>query len=247
VDFNTKILDIDNFDLSYRKENAVIFILKDIRLSLFLGKFTVLIGRSGCGKTQLAQSIVSLNSQFYKSGSILVNNNNQFENILLYTNEEILQHRKKKVAFIFQDAKQALNPSIKCYDQLVEYIAFVKSYSFQEAKKYAIDLLQKVNLDYNHEVEGKYVHQMSGGQLQRLCIAMAFANDADIIIADEITSALDKDNAAIIYSLIGNHCKKNNKSCLFITHDIEDVQQLADDVHVKNLLITHRKKKVNYL
>lgn len=232
VEAAIKTLDIQNFSLSIPTDKALKGILTKINITLYKGKVTALIGRSGSGKSQLAQSIINLNTHFIKDGEININVNNRFENILLYTNEELIKLRRKQVSYLFQDALQTLNPTIKCIDQLTEYLILVQSCNQDNAMLEAENLLQQVNLDNKLELTDKYPHQLSGGQLQRFCIAMAFASNAEIVIADEITSALDKNNTEIIYELLKRQCAQKNKSLLLITHDIQGVKDIADEVYV---------------
>jgi peptide/nickel transport system permease protein len=133
---------------------------------------------------------------------------------------------------VFQDPLSTLHPLFKVGDQLVEAIQAHVPLSKSEARTKAENLLKMVRIPNPAERLNAYPHELSGGMRQRVCIAMALANDADVIIADEPTTALDVTVQAQILSLLDNLRREHNTGILFITHDFGVVSAICDRVSV---------------
>ncbi len=154
------------------------------------------------------------------------------EDVLDMTETELTATRGSKVAYVFQDPLTTLHPMYSIGKQVEEAIAAHKSISASERRAEAIALLEKVGIPDAKERADHYPHQLSGGQRQRVGIAMALANDPDIIIADEPTTALDVTVQARILELLRDLQRERGMALLFITHDFGVVSEICDRVAV---------------
>ncbi|MFZ1750988.1 MAG: ABC transporter ATP-binding protein, partial [Saprospiraceae bacterium] len=187
-------------------------------------------GESGSGKSITALSIMGL-SGFYEglkaTGTVIFNN----EDIKLDQESIWQQYRGKKISLILQQPELALNPNIRCGHQIVEAILIHKNKVHKkEARALAHQLIKDVGLDDGDRIYSAYPHQLSGGQLQRIVIAMAITHRPDIIIADEATSSLDARTAALIVSLMMDIKNKYGCAIIWITHDIKLLRDISDDI-----------------
>lgn len=189
-----------------------------------------LVGESGCGKSMTAMSIIQLlpKNAVITSGQIIFNGVNLFEEKESY----LRQIRGSKIALIPQDPMTSLNPLYTIGNQLLEVILKDKSLSKSEAEKKAIDVLEMVKIPNPKEKLLAYPHELSGGMKQRVIIAMALATNAQLIIADEPTTALDVTIQAQIMKILSDIKKEYNKSILLISHDLGLVGEYADDISV---------------
>ncbi len=220
------ILEINNLNLFFGKYQA----LFNVSLKLKKGKTHALVGESGCGKTMTAMSIMKLIPKSAKitSGAIIYNN----RNLLELKNEEIREIRGNKIALIPQDPMTSLNPLYTIGNQLTEAIQAHSKVSPRQALRKAKEVMNLVSIP---EVDKKldfYPHEFSGGMKQRIIIAMALACNAEVIIADEPTTALDVTIQKQIMDLIDEIKKEFNTTVLLISHDLALVSNYADDLSV---------------
>lgn len=188
-------------------------ILHGINLLLNRGESISIVGESGGGKTTLGLSIMGLVEGTVK-GEILFDG----KNLVALPEKEQRKIRWNRIAMVFQNVENALNPLYSVLDQVSEPILTHKLGNRNEAKRRAEELLNRVNLP-----EGRflaYPHQLSGGEKQRVLIAMALANDPDLIIMDEPTTALDALTQVEIINLIHNVCDERELAILLLTHDL---------------------------
>lgn len=146
--------------------------------------------------------------------------------------KEMQSFRTKEIAMIFQEPMTALNPSITCGKQVYEAINTHLGLNSEAIKKRCLKLFESVELPNPKRIYDSYPHQLSGGQKQRVMIAMALSCDPKILIADEPTTALDVTVQKEILELIKRLQKKENMACLFISHDLELVREVADQIAV---------------
>ena len=191
-----KILDIQNLCIKNNEKT----IIENLDLSIENDKINVLIGSSGSGKTQIAKSIMKL-SELDIQGVIKIKGNEDYK-------------CGKDVALIFQDFARSLNPVLKIKDQMLGPLIYHNIYDEKTALKKIEDMLLKLNL--NLDILEKYPHELSGGQKQRIVIGIVLLLQPKIIICDEISSGLDKENENYIFDLL----KKTNITLLVITHSI---------------------------
>ncbi len=225
-----KILNVENLNLGFDCENGFRQALWDVSFSLECGKILALVGESGCGKTISAMSILGLLPKKAQITSGVIT----FEGVdLLTLNNKSMQNiRGKKIALIPQDPMTSLNPLFTIGYQLLEVIKIHQSLSGELAYKKAIEALEAVQIPCAEERLKSYPHELSGGMKQRAIIAMALACNAEILIADEPTTALDVTIQAQIMDLIKNIKNEHNTAVLLITHDLALVREYADTVAV---------------
>jgi len=205
--------------------------VNSVSLHLNRGECLGLIGESGSGKSVTALSIMGLVASppgLIRNGAIYLDG----EDVLDMSETELTATRGSKVAYVFQDPLTTLHPMYSIGKQVEEAIAAHKSISASERRAEAIALLEKVGIPDAKERADHYPHQLSGGQRQRVGIAMALANDPDIIIADEPTTALDVTVQARILELLRDLQRERGMALLFITHDFGVVSEICDRVAV---------------
>ena len=212
------ILSAQNLSVHFDKFKAV----DDLSFNLYRGKTLALVGESGCGKTTLSRTLLGL--QKATSGKILYRDKN-----LAHLSWRSLRSFRKNVQIIFQDPFSSMNPHMTISEILAEGMLAQKMRPAKIAKK-QVQLLEQVNLPRN--CLNRYPHQFSGGQRQRICIARALATEPELLICDEPTSALDVSVQAQILNLLKTLQHEFGLSYLFITHNMNVVSYMADDVLV---------------
>ena len=221
------ILKIDNLNLSFKLEEGVFKTLDNVCFSLKKGQMHALVGESGSGKTMTAMSIIDLlpKNAVVESGDIIYNGNVLTKNGMKFL-------RGNKIALIPQDPMTSLNPLYTIGNQIAEVVSKDKQLSKQEIKEKIIEVLKLVKFPNPEEAINSYPHELSGGMKQRVIIAMALASGAEIIIADEPTTALDVTIQAQIMNLLSELKNKFNTSILLISHDLSLIGQYADEISV---------------
>ena len=222
-----KIISIKSLNMEINEKP----ILKNVSININQGEMVGLVGESGSGKSVTALSILKLideNVMFIKSGQILFMD----EDLLTKSEKEIQKIRGKDISMIFQEPMTSLNPVFTIGDQINEVHFIHSGISKKKATELTIDLLDKVGIPYPEISHKKYPHQLSGGQIQRVMIAMALACKPKLLIADEPTTALDVIVQAQILNIINDLRKSLDMSVLLITHDLGVVQDFCDRVYV---------------
>lgn len=224
------ILDVKNLNLGFNTENGFKQALWDVSFSLSAGETLALVGESGCGKSISAMSIMQLlpKTAQITCGEIFFHN----QNILSYGKNEIQQLRGKKIALIPQDPMTSLNPLFTVGDQLLEVLKIHQGLRGKEALQKAIEAFDTVQIPSAKERLKAYPHEFSGGMKQRAIIAMALACNAEILIADEPTTALDVTIQAQIMDLLRQLKCERNTAILLITHDLGLVRENAENIAV---------------
>lgn len=229
------ILEVKNLNLGFDTESGFKQALYDVSFSLEKGKTHAIVGESGCGKTMSAMSILQLLPKTAKitSGEILFTQNETEKINLLNLNQNELQKiRGAKIALIPQDPMTSLNPLYTIGNQLLEIINKHQGLKGKEAEEKAIKALEMVQIPSPKSRLSSYPHEFSGGMKQRAIIAMALACNAQVIVADEPTTALDVTIQAQIMKLLDNIKKELGTSILLITHDLGLVEDSADQISV---------------
>lgn len=230
------LLEIKNLSVSFKtyspgKKQSSIHAVKKVSLSLERGKMHALVGESGSGKSVSALSVMKLlpyPTAYHPSGEILF----EGEDLLKLQGVTLQAIRGKKIAMIFQEPMTSLNPLHNLGKQLTEAITIHQKLSPRKVQKRIEELLDMVDLGQLGARLHSYPHELSGGQRQRVMIAMALANEPEILIADEPTTALDVTVQAEILELLKNLQKEREMSVLLITHDLTIVKNMADEVSV---------------
>lgn len=206
-------------------------LVRSVSFDINKNEILAIVGESGSGKTLTASSILNLlpSKKLKASGSITFDN----ANILSLANSDIRKIRGNKVSMIFQEPLSALNPLHTVYQQIAEIIYIHNpAITKQELYKKVCEMLEIVELkDFETRLDS-YPHQLSGGQRQRVMIAMALANDPELLIADEPTTALDAFTSLKILKLMKKLGQTLRMSILLITHDLPAVRMIADRVVV---------------
>ncbi|HXV31365.1 MAG TPA: dipeptide/oligopeptide/nickel ABC transporter permease/ATP-binding protein [Sinorhizobium sp.] len=205
--------------------------VKDVSFHLKPGECLGLVGESGSGKSVTALSVMGLVASppgLIRNGAIYLGG----EDVLSMPEEKLRRCRGGRVAYVFQDPLLTLHPLYPIGRQVEETIAAHQPIGASERREKAIALLEKVGIPDARERAAHYPHQFSGGQRQRVGIAIALANDPDIIIADEPTTALDVTVQALILDLLRDLQRERDMALLFITHDFGVVCELSDRIAV---------------
>jgi peptide/nickel transport system ATP-binding protein len=223
------VLHISNLHVKFPGLLRTVQAVRGIDLEVPGGTVTGLVGESGSGKSMTAMAALGLiPSPGIVSGSIKVDG----QEVVGRDDSELRQLRGGKAAMIFQNPMKALNPFFTVGQQMTDAIRCHLPHDKSAAITAATEALQSVHLPDAELALNKYPHQMSGGQIQRVMIAMALACQPKVLIADEPTTALDVTVQAQIISLLRELAASQDRTILFITHDLGVVASLCDNVAV---------------
>lgn len=227
---NEPLLSVEELSVSFGNKENSIEVLHAISFDIFKNEILGIVGESGSGKSVTSLSLMGLLPKKHTniSGNILF----EEKNLLKTSEKEFRKIRGSEIAMIFQEPMSALNPSLKCGFQVSEILRLHLKMNPSEAKKETISLFEKVKLPRPNEIFNSYPHQISGGQMQRVMIAMAIACKPKLLIADEPTTALDVTVQKEIISLLKSIQQETKMAMLFISHDLSLVSEIADRVVV---------------
>jgi microcin C transport system ATP-binding protein len=225
------LLEVQDLSVSFKVEGGTLEAVRGVSFHIDKGETLALVGESGSGKSVTALSILQLlpyPKAWHPSGSVRLDGRE-----LIGADEATLrQVRGDRVGIIFQEPMTSLNPLHTIDRQIGETLMLHRGMSKMEARARALELLHLVRLREAEERLGAYPHQLSGGQRQRVMIAMALANEPDLLIADEPTTALDVTIQAQILTLLKDLQRRLGMAMLLITHDLTIVRKVADRVCV---------------
>lgn len=227
----SRLLEVDNLSVTFGINEREVKAVRGISFDIGKGETVALVGESGSGKSVTALSAIQLlpyPMAHHPSGSIRFNG----EELVAADEDTLRRIRGNRIGMIFQEPMTSLNPLHNLEKQIGEVLFLHKKLDRVAARERVLDLLKQVGL---HDAENRlqaYPHQLSGGQRQRVMIAMALANDPDLLIADEPTTALDVTIQAQILALLKELQQKRGMSMLLITHDLGIVRKVADRVCV---------------
>ena len=228
---NAPALVVENLSTGFDTGDAITPAVKGISFRLGKGECLGLIGESGSGKSVTALSLMGLVASppgVVTEGAVYVEGKDTFS----LREQDLIALRGARVAYVFQDPLTTLHPLFSVGDQIAEAILAHKSIGKSAARARAVELMERVGIRDAAGRASAYPHELSGGQRQRVGIAMALANDPDIIIADEPTTALDVTVQARILELLQNLRRERGLALLLITHDFGVVAQVCDRVAV---------------
>ncbi len=225
-----KLLDVQNLSVIFETESGTAKAVDDLSFSLEKGKVLGIVGESGCGKSVTSLSVLQLISKPGKvvSGKILF----EGQDLLTFKESQMRQVRGNKIALVPQDPMTSLNPVYTVGFQIMEAITLHQKVAKTEARKRAIEVLEKVRIPSAKSRVDNYPHEFSGGMRQRVMIAMALSCEPQLLIADEPTTALDVTVQAQILDLMRDIQKSHGMSIMMITHDLGVVAEMCDDVVV---------------
>jgi peptide/nickel transport system ATP-binding protein/peptide/nickel transport system permease protein len=225
------ILDVRDLEVQFNVRDRLYRAVNKIDFFVKPGECLGIVGESGCGKSVTALSLMGLVPTppgRITSGQVLL----EGEDMIRAKLGRLQEIRGNKVAYIFQDPLTTLHPMIPIGEQLAEAVQLHGRLSNGEAWARAVELLDLVRIPNAAERAHGYPHEMSGGMRQRVGIAMALANDPDVIIADEPTTALDVTIQAQVLRLLDQLRRERGLALIFITHDFGVVSQMCDRVMV---------------
>ncbi len=225
---NMPVLNVKNLSVAVKGTPLI----KDISFSIKAGEIFALVGGSGSGKSLTSLAIMRLLPEALQvtEGEINLNQTNLFA-LPEYQMQKV---RGKQVAMIFQEPMTSLNPVMKVGEQVSEVLRIHLKLRGDAARKKVVALFEEVGIPDANTRYDWYPHQLSGGQMQRVMIAMALACEPDLLIADEPTTALDVTIQAQVLKLLKSIRDQRGLSILFITHDMGVVNEMADRVAVMN-------------
>ena len=227
----TNLVEIENLQVKFNTDSGEVNAVNGISFNIKKGETLALVGESGSGKSVTARGIIRLlaeNAIISDQTSIKFNGTN----INSYSEKEYQNIRGKKISMIFQEPMSSLNPIYTIENQISEVLKIHGKFSDKELKEKCLELLKQVQIPEPESRLSQYPHQLSGGQRQRIMIAIAIANNPDLLIADEPTTALDVTVQTEILKLLQSLQQKYQMSILFITHDLTIVRQISDRVCV---------------
>ncbi len=225
------LLSVRDLSVAFTQGGLTSTAVDHISFDVAKGETVALVGESGSGKSVSALSVLKLlpyPSASHPSGQILFGD----ENLLTKSEQELRKVRGNRITMIFQEPMTSLNPLHTIEQQVVEVLALHQGMRDKPARERTLQLFREVGIRDPEKRLDAYPHQLSGGQRQRVMIAMALANEPELLIADEPTTALDVTVQAQILELLDRLKTKNGMSMLFITHDLGIVRKIADRVCV---------------
>jgi len=223
------VLTVRNLNVRFRTGDGILHAVKGIDLDVNAGETVAIVGESGSGKSQTMMSVMGLlASNGWAEGSVKYRG----DELVGLSPEKLNRYRGSKLTMIFQEPMTSLDPLYRIGEQLALPLTTHGGMSKAQARQRAIELLELVRIPDPQRRIDSYPHEMSGGQRQRVMIAMALANDPDVLIADEPTTALDVTVQARILELLADLQKRLGMSIVFITHDLGIVRRFADRTYV---------------
>ena len=223
------VLSVRNLHVRFRTGDGILHAVKGIDVDINPGETVAIVGESGSGKSQTMMSVMGLlASNGWAEGSVKYRG----QELVGLSPDRLNNYRGSKLTMIFQEPMTSLDPLYRIGDQLALPLTAHGGLSKAAARKRAIELLELVRIPDPARRIDAYPHEMSGGQRQRVMIAMALANNPDVLIADEPTTALDVTVQARILELLADLQKRLGMSIVFITHDLGVVRRFADRTYV---------------
>ncbi|WP_457488942.1 ATP-binding cassette domain-containing protein, partial [Tardiphaga sp. P5_C10] len=230
---NQPLLDVRDLSVAFHHGGNTSVAVDRVSFEIKRGECVALVGESGSGKSVSAMSILRLlpyPTASHPSGHIRFKGHE----LLSMSEREIRGIRGNDISIIFQEPMTSLNPLHTIGAQIGEILQLHNGIRGSKARERTLELLTQVGIPDPETRLASYPHQLSGGQRQRVMIAMALANEPDLLIADEPTTALDVTVQAQILALLADIRQRLGMSLLFITHDLGIVRRIADTVCVMN-------------
>ena len=252
-----KILEVRDLSISFKTQQGVLKAVRAVNFDLYRGETLAIVGESGSGKSVTSRAIIGIlaGNAIHEGGSIYyyskdVKNLRKFQemkaqegnsvdddqepviDLMTIPEDDFHKLRGSRISMIFQDPMSSLNPIMRIGKQISEALYLKMGLTKEEAKDRALELMKEVGIPQPEKRFNNYPFQFSGGMRQRIVIAIALANNAEILICDEPTTALDVTTQAQILELINKIKAERNLSVIFITHDLGVVANMADRVAV---------------
>ena len=226
-----RLVDIRDLSVSFQMAENVVEAVRGLSLQIDRGETVALVGESGSGKSVTALAILQLlpyPKAFHPTGSIKIDG----EEAVGASDKFLQSIRGNKISMIFQEPMTSLNPLHTIEKQIGEILLLHRGMGRTEARGRILELLNLVGIKEPEKRLNSYPHQLSGGQRQRVMIAMALANEPELLIADEATTAVDVTIQAQILDLLEDIQRKTGMAMLIITHELGIVRKLAKRIYV---------------
>ena len=227
---NTAVISVRNLNVGFIEDDGIDDTLHGISFDLHKGEVLGVVGESGSGKSLTAMSIMGILAEkaVITGGSIILDGTINLVNL---KEEEYRKLRGGRLAYVFQEPMTSLNPVQKIGTQIDEILDIHASdIPDAEQKRIVLEALEDTGLHDVEKLYDMYPHELSGGMRQRVCIAMALVAKADVILADEPTTALDADVADVILDIFKHINKKYGTAILLISHDLRVIEKVSDRV-----------------
>jgi peptide/nickel transport system ATP-binding protein len=220
------VLEVQHLTIAYETRKGDVKAVRDVSFRVKEGETVGLVGESGCGKSTIAFGIVN----FLGPNGKILNGDVVFQgnNLVGRSEHQLKKLRGDRISMVYQDPMQALNPSVRLGDQLMEVLTFHRDISRSEAWGRCVQMLKRVYMPDPEDVMRRYTHQISGGQQQRVVIAMAMLNNPALLIMDEPTTALDVTVEAAVLDLLEDLKHDFQTANIFITHNLGVVARVSD-------------------
>jgi len=227
---SVSVLEVEDLTIAYETRKGDVEAVRGASFQVREGQTVGLVGESGCGKTTIAFGIVN----FLGPNGKIVDGSVRFQGkeLVGQSEAELKTLRGDRIAMVYQDPMQALNPSVRLGEQLAEVLTYHQRISEDEACERSIQMLKRVNMPDPEDVMRRFPHQISGGQQQRVVIAMAMLNNPVLLIMDEPTTALDVTVEAAVLDLIEELKNDFQAANIFITHNLGVVARVSDQLCV---------------
>lgn len=229
---SSPLLRINDLSVSFRRNGVWSEVIRSVSLTVNRGRVLAIVGESGSGKTVSSLACMGLlpaEISRVNHGQIIFG---QDLDLLSNASAGAKTVRGKRITMIFQEPMSSLNPSMRVGDQIAESILQMRRLNASDLAQEVVRCMAEVELPSPEQLRQRYPHELSGGQKQRVMIAMALAVDPDLIIADEPTTALDVTVQKSILSLLHRLQRERQLAMIFISHDLELVAEIADDLAV---------------
>ena len=225
------LLEVEDLHVEFRTRDGVAHAINGVSYAVHAGETLAVLGESGSGKSVTAQAILGILDSppgFVTRGEVRFRG----ENVLGMPESHRRRLRGRHISMIFQDALSALNPVLPVGDQIGEMFQVHQGASRREARRRALELMERVRIPAARQRLADYPHQFSGGMRQRIMIALAIALDPEVLIADEPTTALDVTVQAQIMDLLRELQRERDMGLILVTHDLGVVADVADTIAV---------------
>ena len=219
------LLEVENLSVEFPTEDGVVNAVRGVSYELYPGEALGIVGESGSGKSVASLAVLGLLPRNARvSGSVRFAG----EELLGRSDDDLSRYRGRKIAMIFQDPLASLNPVYTVGDQIAEAVLAHVEVGRTAASHRALELLEIVGIPHARQRMSAYPHELSGGMKQRVVIAIAMANDPDVIIADEPTTALDVTVQAQVLEALEAARRATGAALVLITHDLGIIAGHAD-------------------
>jgi peptide/nickel transport system ATP-binding protein len=226
---STPLVEINDLTIGYHtRSGKLVHVLRNVSFSIKAGETLGLVGESGCGKSTLGQAMMG----FLRPGSKLLGGSVHFSELDMFnlTSRELEDIRGNRIALIPQNAGEALTPTLRIGNQIMESIELHTDLSGSEANERMIALLGQVRLPQPEVMAKRYPHELSGGQQQRVVVAMALAAEPDMLVLDEPTTGLDVTTQAHVLELLRDIVSEMGTAMMYISHDMGVIARVSDRV-----------------